>query len=421
MEDRTLSRLAWVAFGLIALSFVGSLAWSVVNGAAQEPAAWGDVARLWVEMIAMLSFPLVGVLVASRQPRNAVGWILLAIGFVWEVGTGVAANYVTYGYLTAPGSMPRPDLVAALASSNWVPGIGLIGTFLILLFPDGRLPSPRWRLLAWVAGLALVASTVIIPVTPGPLSEVAGDPSLPDVANPLGIEALRPFLGPLYVFLVLIPLSIVGCALSVIVRWRRSRGLERLQLKWLAAGAGVTAVIYLFVMAFSLFAGGPWGGSGTPVWLGVLQGVAFYSFVLIPTAVGIAILRHRLYDIDIIVNRALVYGALTAALALVYVTGVVGLGAIARTVSGQESENLPVAASTLAVAALFGPLRRRVQALIDRRFYRHKYDIEQTLADFSHRLRDRVDLDSLDAELVDVVARTMQPTHVSVWLKTSSS
>ena len=298
------------------------------------------------------------------------------------------------------------------------PGIGLIGTFLLLLFPDGHLPSRRWRPLAWLSGLVLTFLTLVIPVLPAPMSEVIQNPSFVNAPNPLGVEALRPVLDRIYAIVLLVPVCVVGCALSLIVRFRRSRGHERLQLKWLAAAAGVTAAIYLVTMVTSFFWGGElWADQKTPVWVTALQHLSVFAFVLIPVAIGTAILRYRLFDVDVIINRALVYGVLTAALALVYAGTVVGLGAAARAVTQQETNNLAVAASTLAVAGLFGPLRRRVQSFIDRRFYRHKYDAQQTLADFSARLRDHVDLDSLNAELLAVVTRTMQPSRVSLWLK----
>ena len=413
MKPRTATRLAWVTLGFVTLCLVAGLALSALN-AARHAADTGGIVREALLLLAMFSFPVVGVLIATRQPRNAIGWILLGIGLVWELP---GESYVRYGFITDPGSLPRPDLVAVLMSSSWVPGIGLIGTFLILLFPDGRLPSPRWRPLAWFSAVVLIVLTVVIPLMPEPLPEVTQVPYLPDVPNPLGIDALRHVLNALFVFLPLLPLCIVASALSLIARFRRSQGQERLQLKWLAAGAGVNAALYLLAMAFTLASDAPWSGKGTPFWLTVLQNLALYSFVLIPVAIGFAVLRYRLYDIDVIINRALVYGILTASLALVYAAGVVGLGAVARTLTRQETNNLAVAASTLGAAALFGPLRRKVQSFIDRRFYRHKYDAEQTLAEFSARLRDQLDLDSLNAELLGVVTRTMQPSRVSLWLK----
>jgi len=415
MKDRTAARLAWLAFGVTTLAFVGAVGFSALNamgsnGFDRDPAAA-------VMGLAMLSFPIVGVLVASRRPRNAVGWILLAIGFVWEFTIGVAEGYIRYAYVTDPGSLPRPDVVAALYSSTWVPGVGLIGTFLILLFPNGRLPSQRWRPLAWLSAVVLIVLTVAMPVTPGTLREVAQLPYLPETPNPLGLDALRPLKGAVYVILPLLPLCILGSAAGLIARFRRAHGKERLQLKWLAFGAGLTAVLYLTAITFSVAYDSDWSGSDTALWLTVLQNVSLLSFVLIPVAAGIAILKYRLYDIDLIINRALVYGGLSAALAAVYVGGVLGIGAVARAVTGQASNDVAVAASTLAVASLFGPLRRGVQAFIDRRFYRHKYDAEQTLAQFAATLRDKVELGSLSGELLGVVNSTVQPSHASLWLR----
>jgi hypothetical protein len=419
MKDRTAARLAWVAFGLIALSFVGGLGFSVLNATGPQGSGWDPAAA--VTGLAMLSFPIVGVLVASRHPRNAVGWILLAIGFVWEFAIGMSEGYIRYAYVTDPGSLPRPDVVAALYSSMWVPGVGLIGTFLILLFPNGRLPSPRWKPLAWLSAVVLIVLTVAMPVTPGSIREVAQLSHLPETPNPLGIDALRPVKGSVYVILPLLPLCILGSAAGLIARFRRSHGRERLQLKWLASGAALTAVLYLTAITFSVAYGSDWSGNDTALWLTVLQNVSILSFVLIPVAAGIAILKYRLYDIDLIINRALVYGGLTAALVAVYVAGVLGMGAAARAITGQESNDVAVAASTLAVASLFGPLRRGLQGFIDRRFYRSKYDAEQTLAEFAATLRDKVDLGSLNAELVGVVSSTVQPSHVSVWLRSPAA
>jgi hypothetical protein len=418
MRAWTASRLAWVTFGLVALGLLGNLIPSVLrlaSGGAPE----GEVLAQAALGLALFSFPVVGVLIASRQPRNAIGWLLLGIGFVWEVVGGLGHAYVRYGLVMQPGSPTGQAAAGALASSIWVPGLGLIGTFLILLFPDGRLPARGWRPWAWLCGLTLTVMWISVTFAPGNLRDLTNDPSMPDVANPLGIEALRAFLsGPFYAVLALLPICFLGSALSLIIRFRRSHGRKRQQLKWLAAAAGVAAALFLLSVVASLVSGQAQETSpNQPFWLTFLDTVAFSSFVLIPVAVGIAVLRHRLYDIDLIINRALVYGLLTAALAVVYVGGVVGIGRVMQGITNQSSNNLAVAASTLAVAALFGPLHRRVQAFIDRRFYRHKYDAEQTVADFSSRLRDQVDLESLKVELVGVVSRTMQPSRVSLWLK----
>ena len=415
MTARTGARLAWMTFGLVAVSFVGSLVALAVATRAVAIQS-GEVVGIGTLLTLMFSFPVVGVLVAAREPHNAIGWLLLTIGLVWELWGGVAGIYVTWGFQVDPGSVPRPDLVAALTSSVWVPGFGLIGTFLILLFPNGRLPTPRWKPVAWLCGLVLTLLTVLFPLTPVPLGEV-GDASLPipRVANPLGVKALGPFFdGPFFALIVLLPVCILACAWGLIRRFRRSHGQERLQLKCLATGAAITATFFFvnFMISAPVAPGSP-----EPAWLIVMHNVTLGSFLLIPVAIGAAMLRHNLYDIDVIINRALVYGALTAVLALVYVAGVVGVGGQLREAGGQESNSFAVAASTLAVAALFRPVRGRLQAFIDRRFYRSRYNATRTVEEFSRRVRDEVTLDTVTADLLTAVNETVQPQHASLWLR----
>ncbi|MDQ3531679.1 MAG: hypothetical protein M3456_04800 [Actinomycetota bacterium] len=397
---RTAPRLVWVALGAITLVVLASQAFSVAAGVGADPTA-----------VIILAFPIVGALIASRQPRSAIGWIMLAVGVEEAVSDGLYI-YAEYSLAIHPGSLPRPDLALALGAPTWVPFIGLMGTFLILLFPDGHLPSPRWRPWAWFCAFALTLSFIFILIAPLSFP----DQGYPKLRNPLGIEALRPYVDALFLILLLIPISIVGCAAGLIQRFRRSRGQDRLQLKWLAAGAGATATLYLIAMVPSLALASQM--EAEPVWLRALTQISFYSFVLIPVAVGIAILRHRLYDIDLIINRTLVYGALTAALTVAYVLGVTVLQALLRPFAGQSQ--LAVAGSTLTVAALFRPGRARIQTFIDRRFYRRKYDAGRTLEVFSAKLRDEVDLDTLGVELVALVDEVMRPNHVSVWLREAS-
>jgi hypothetical protein len=260
----------------------------------------------------------------------------------------------------------------------------------------------------------MILSYVGILVAPGSFADVGH----PGVRNPLGIEVLRPVAEAVFVVIVLIPIGIVGCAISLIQRFRRSRGEERLQLKWLAAAAGTTAALYLAAMVGSIASGSVWAGSD-PTWLVVLQNVAAFSFALIPIAVGIAILRYRLYDIDLIINRALVYGALSAALTAAYFLAVAVFQGLLQPFGGQSQ--LSVAGSTLVIAALFRPGRARVQSFIDRRFYRRKYDSSRTLERFSASLRNEVDLNSLTGELVALTVEVMQPAHVSLWLTPTRS
>ena len=242
---------------------------------------------------------------------------------------------------------------------------------------------------------------------PGPIEEAV----IPNVENPLGIESLRRLFSVLLASVLLVPVSVLGCAISLIQRFRRSRGRERLQLKWLAAAAGVCASIYCLAMAVSLNT--QWGTEDTPLWIGIIQNVAFFCFVLIPVAVGVAILRHRLYDIERIINKTLVYGVVSAVLALGYAGAVLALQAA---LPGLARNSGPaVAASTLAMVALFRPLRGRVQGFVDRRFYR--YDAARTIESFGSRLRQETDLDSLRSELLGLIAETMQPASVSLWLR----
>ena len=397
MTKQTAGVLAWLALSCVVLSVGAAEAFSVANGSGVDPFA-----------IASLSFPVVGALIASRQPRNALGWVMLGVGVGWGFGA-LLGIYSRYGLTIRPGSLPRPDIALALSEPGWIPVIGLMGTFLILLFPNGRLPSPRWRPWAWFSAIALVLSFIAILIQPGSFTESG----YPNVRNPLGVEALRPFSGLALLTIALIPISIVGCAVGLIRRFRRSHGQERLQLKWFAAAGSVVAAVYLVLMALSL----PFNVTGRepPSWVEVASNIGIYAFVLIPLATAVAILRYRLYDIDLIIKRTLVYTALTAALTVAYLLVVAGLQRVLHPFTGQSE--LAVAGATLAVAAIFRPARVRIQAFIDRRFYRRKYDATHTLETFSARLRDEIDLDVLTRELVVLVGTVMQPAHVSVWLR----
>jgi hypothetical protein len=219
------------------------------------------------------------------------------------------------------------------------------------------------------------------------------------------------------VILLMLPLCMLASALSLVMRYRRSGGEEREQIKWIAFAASVVGLLYLITMVSSLTYSGPWGAAGTPLWLGLLQQAALASFTAVPIAVGFAVLKYRLYDIDVVINRTLVYGSLTGVLTLVYLGSVAMLQGLFRAPTGQES-TLAVVASTLAIAALFSPLRRRVQGFVDRRFYRRKYDARKTLEAFNSRLREETDLDALGEDLVEVARETMQPAHASLWLRT---
>jgi hypothetical protein len=406
--------LAWSLAGLCVVLFVASVPLLVLTRSSHIPSSWE--ANLTVGNLLggalFLIFPLVGALIASRRPRNAIGWILLAEGLLWMF-LGVTDYYGLYG-VARPGSVPFPVGVAAVNNFMWVPAVGLLGTYVFLLFPDGRLPSRRWRPLAWLSGTVITLVSICVGLAPGALQNLGG------IRNPFGLEGYPWVEAAGYFVLPLLPLCMVASVLSPVMRYRRSRGEERQQIKWIAFAASFVGLLYLIAMVCAfIFPSGAWFQAGSPLWLDLLGYAALISFTLVPIAVGFAVFRYRLYEIDIIINRALVYGSLTAMLALVYLCTVVVLQYLFRTLTGQESQ-LAVVASTLAIAALFNPLRRRIQALVDRRFYRNKYDARRTLEEFSVKLRDETDLGALSNNILTVVRDTMQPEHASLWLRDQS-
>jgi hypothetical protein len=403
MGTRASAWLAWSLAGLTLAMFLASVVLYVLVRSSQEgPSTSGTLSELLI-FVPFLAFPIVGALIASKHPKNPVGWICLAIGLFWmEI----------FLEDSIPGSGPYPVTTDALTQSLWIPPVGLLGIYLILLFPDGKLPSRRWRPLAWLSGVVMVLASLGITFAPGPLE------GHPGVRNPLGLEALgHPWVATAaFIVLLLLPLCMLASALSLVLRYRRSGGEEREQIKWIAFAAAVVGLLYLITMVSSLTSSDVWGVAGTPLWLGLLQDASLVSFTAVPIAVGFAVLKYRLYDIDLLINRTLVYGSLTATLVALYFGGIVVLQRLFVLLTGQQS-TLAVVASTLLIAALFTPFRHRIQSFIDRRFYRRKYDARKTLEDFSTRLREETDLEALNSELVGVVRETMQPAHVSLWLR----
>ena len=340
----------------------------------------------------------VGALLVAKRPTNVVGWILAAAALMvglFPTGDAYAAYVMT--------TRGEPDALAVLGawvqSWYWFLLLGLIFIYLPLLFPDGKLPSRRWLPVAVLVGIGLLGLVVLGMLT----DNLSGQDVGYRIENPIGIEGLAP-VEDLPIFAVLGVLvffvGVLAAFASVVVRFRRSRGIERQQIKWFLYAIAPVLTIPLegYVPEF-------------------VNEIAF-AWVLIglPTAIGVAVLRYRLYDIDLVINRTLVYGSLTAALALVYFGGVVSLQYVFRAMTGGGSQFV-IVASTLAIAALFNPLRRRIQSFVDRRFYRQKYDAAQVLTGFSTRLRNETDLDRLNGDLVSVVRETVQPVHVSLWLR----
>jgi MFS family permease len=386
-------RSTWVAWSMLAsfiVVFTIGVALSAANGNVRRDP--GEALTLPV-MIA--AFMVVGCLIVARRPTNVVGWTFTAVGLVGITG-GLAEQYAQYAYVTRPGSLPGPVVAAWLTSWIWGPITTLMLVFTLLLFPTGRPPSVGWRPVAWIAVAATAAVAMLDALTPS-LTLQDG----PSLTNPIAVPAVDGIQqGPVGVVLdSLVILSAVAAVISLVVRFRRSRGEERQQLKWFTYAAAL-----VLLTPFSYF---------LPVNLG---DASFSVVIVLPIAVGIAITRHRLYDIDRLINRTLVYGLLTFTLGLGYAGTVLVLGEL----FGGVADNPPswaVAGATLAVAALFRPARRRIQEAVDRRFNRRKYNASQTVEAFSARLRDQVDLDTLSREVLAVVDQTMQPTTVSLWLR----
>jgi hypothetical protein len=346
-------------------------------------------------VVGIVSATTVGAVLASRRPRHPVGWLLLGLGLSVSA-SGVADGYAPYGLLIRPGPLPAARYVALYGPALLAMAITCIG-FILLLTPTGSLPSPRWRWWARVATAAPVVVLLAVTLLPQPLG-----PEYQSVTNPLGLAALEaPLQAAVGMALALIVLGVLVAAASLVVRFRRARGVERQQLRWVAFAAAVVSLAAALVLAAMLTQTSALFGWG----LGLCAAV-------LPLAVGAAILRYRLYDLDRIISRTLAYGLLTVLLGGGYAGVVLGLGQLL----GQDSP-LVVAAATLAVAAAFQPARRRIQRAVDRRFDRRRYDAAQTIQAFSARLRQQVDLDTLSAELLGVVEQTMQPASVSLWLR----
>ncbi len=385
---------------VLALALVAATFGVADDGARLPEAEVGEISALSDLLFALIciTFAGLGALLASRRPGNPIGWILclspVALAF-----TGVVGGLYRHTIFVDPGSLPRPEILFWAANWAWVLGFVPLITFLLLLFPDGRPPSSRWRKIGWLTVLAMGMLIVGYAFAPGPLEDY------PRVDNPLGAEgglggALEAMRGVGFPFF---SLAAVGSMVSLVVRFRRSRGEERQQLKWMAAAAAFVVVSWLVTAAFDQA-------------LGIDISVLLTAGLLaLPVATTIAVLRYRLYDLELVVNRTLVYGALTATLAGSYL-GLVLLFGLALGPLTEDSD-LAIAGSTLAVAALFRPVRARIQALVDRRFYRRRYDAARTVEAFSARLRDEVELDSLSAELRAVARETMQPAYVSLWLR----
>jgi hypothetical protein len=395
--------VAWAAYSLWALSLLlsalGVVFW-VFSAATPQPA--GDFGFRGIDIVFTVAFSTVGTVIASRRPNNRVGWLFLAAGLGFAI-VGFTYQYAVYAVLTRPGLPLGPEAAWVL---NWIWPLTLAAlAWVVLVFPDGRLLSPRWRPAVWVAGLGTALAAAGLALFPGPLDEFEA------VDNPFGLDDAGVVVG------LLTPVGMAGwgaallaAGTSLVIRLRRARGEQRHQLKWLAYAAALAATTQAANLACFLV----WG-----IRPGVLVAAYICALTALPVAAGIAMLRYRLYDIDRLINRTLVYALLTALLGAVYAAAVLLLGQVFGGVT-EDPPSWAVAGATLAVAALFQPARRRIQQVVDRRFNRRKYDMAQTVEAFAARLRDELDLDALSAELLAVVDQTMQPTLASLWLRQSA-
>jgi hypothetical protein len=390
VRTRLAAVLFWGTVALVGLAFA-----AIVTGRSPLDEA--------VPALAAVGYAVVGRLLTDRRPGSAVGWILAAIAAV------LALVSLTDGY---GRSAPEGDPLLAMQLAGWLNQFiwflwlpGLVAIALPLVFPDGRLPSRRWRWVAWAGAVGTLLGMVGVGLAPGPMEVEKA------VENPFGVPGGAGVLSAAEsLAFVLTSVGVAGAGAAVIARLRRSRGVERQQLKWFAYVACMIVAGLTLPPVATAF-------GEDSAWLQLMAAVGWFTALAmmgvgIPVATGIAVLRHRLYDIDLVINRTLVYGALTATLGGAYLASVLLLQLVLS-----PSSDLAVAGSTLAVAALVRPLRSRIQGLVDRRFYRRQYDAGRTIESFGARLRDEVSLEALSAELGAVVSHTMQPAHVSLWLK----
>ena len=407
MKVGTAARLAWALWGLAMFALVCA-AWldHLAREAGRPDLGVLDAAALTVAA-SHLALATVGAVIASRRPRHPVGWLLLLTFGVLGQASFALVGYADYGLLARPGALPAAWLAARCFPAAAVAAFACLG-FILLLTPTGSLPSAsaRWRWWAILTAATPIALLLIVALAPG-------DQPYRSPVSPFDLDGYRGALLAAYQVAYAIILGAVAvAAASLVVRFRRACGTERQQLRWVALAAALVALLFVVVLA-AVAIGAPAlpdpGHAGTA------------ALVILTLGISAATLRYRLYEIDLIINRALVYGTLTVALGLVYVAGVVGGQSLVRAVAREESNSLVVAASTLAVAALFRPARGRIQSFIDRRFYRSRYDAIRALEEFSRRLRHEVTLDSVRSDLMIAVQETLQPSHASLWLKQTSS
>jgi hypothetical protein len=394
------------AFEAVALIAVATVQFVAGGSSSTAGATWGFAAAAGLVPLSLCVYPLVGGFVVARRRGNPIGWLLLVSGLSWLLSFSLIPLKALNVHITMEGSAAPLLYVWQLAW--WVPALGLTMTLMLQLFPNGRLVSKRWRKVAVGSAVALVVGMAVATVGPDP-----GD--VGTIANPYASPTLRPVgqaLGPL---LLLFPLTIIISVASLVVRYRRSAIDQREQIKWVAFAGAAVAAIYAVALIASIATERPDGSVPAPV--SVIQELTLLGYAAVPAAIGIAILRYRLYDIDRIISRTISYALVTAVLGGMFVLFVL----VPSLFLGGNRPDWVVAAATLLVAALFRPVRWRIQSAVDHRFNRARYDAEHTIEVFTARLREQIDIDSLGAELRSVVSRTMQPATTSLWLRPGRS
>ncbi len=403
VQPRTATRLAWALWAIYLLLLTAAAVLAFLARTYPEPAGLlPPFSRFWLYLPQMAAFPTIGALIAARHPRNPIGWLFLAGQLIGGFGL-FAEGYWRYALFVQPGVLPAGELMLWINVRPYAIDT-VFSTLLILLFPTGRPLSRRWWIAGWVIILGYLINQAALAFMPGPL-----DASV-SINNPLGVSSAAPFLQfSANLGNYMQPLGVLGAVLSLIVRLRRAQGIERQQVKLLA----FALVIYAATLGPIVYLATPF----VEPWLilNILFVVQALAGAVVAVAAGIAMLRYHLWDVDVIIRRTLVYGALTLTLGLVYL-GCILLSRtlVAPYLGGSE---LAIVASTLAIAALFNPLRRRIQRVIDKRFYRRKYDAAKVLAAFGTTVRDETDLERLTAAMLKVVDETMQPTHANLWIK----
>jgi signal transduction histidine kinase len=403
MTDAGARRLAKVVFAAELLMLAATVTFSVME-TARARGSWengllGDLGYL----LAFLPFPIIGLILALRQPRNALAWVMLVVGFF------LVEPASAYGKHALAVGLPGAEWAIAADSWSWVGTVGLAGSFVLLLFPDGHLPSQRWRWFAWVVAGGMVVTSVAILVSPGSLA----DSGFPDIQNPFGVEALRPVIDFFLVALVTIPIGILGSALSLVIRYRRSGPTERLQIRWLAAAAAVVAVLYAITMFMTLTADASWEGGYEGV-VSILQNVAVISFALVPISIAVAVLRHRLYDVNVVIRKAVVVAAIAVFFTIVYTAIVGGIGAL---VEARATTTLSFIAAAI-VALLFQPALARARRIADRLVYGTRATPYELLAEFSDRVAETYADDEVLPRMARVVGEGIGAARADVWLRT---